>query len=310
MFINQLPGLTLERIDKIAEKEQINFVTVWNDVRERAWLRLEKDLRRRLRTSFKLKSIKSFATAKPTIDKITLVDGAAKYRGPVIDLGIRPGSFLCIGVDKISITLSAAATSLPIKLFDNDGVLLDTFTISNATEGKNEIEVNRKYFTTKIFIAVDSTLLPLYAGTLPGEVISKCCDIICDICGENCDPSIYGAEADLDDPGTVVSASNFFGFEVAYSIVCDYSAIICSNKTEFTDVWMFCLGTELMLENLFSTRLTRFTTIDKQGATDLKDFYTSEYEDALDETINALEMQEEDCCIVCNPLATYKESTP
>lgn len=309
MFINQLPGLTLERIDKIAEKEQINFVGVWNDVRTRAWIRLEKDLRLQLRTKYKLSSIKSYEVAKPVIDTNTLIDAAEKYRGVVIDLGIRPGTFLTISIDSISITLTANVETLPIKFFDADGNLLDTITFSNAVAGKNIISVNRKYFTTRLFIAIDATQINLYSASFPAEVLSSCYDVICNACGESCDPSIYGAEADLTAPGNLTN-SGVLGFDVNYSIVCDYSSIVCSNKTEFTDVWMFCLGVELMLENIYSTRLTRFTTVDKESSVELKDYYTAEYEDALEEAVKVLSVQEEDCCIVCDQAVGYRERLP
>lgn len=39
LFINSLPGITLERVDKIADSEQVTYVGVWNDVQKRALLR-------------------------------------------------------------------------------------------------------------------------------------------------------------------------------------------------------------------------------------------------------------------------------
>ncbi|MBK7882502.1 MAG: hypothetical protein IPJ81_00670 [Chitinophagaceae bacterium] len=42
MYINQLAGISLESMEKIADKEQVTFMGVWKDVQARAWLRLEK----------------------------------------------------------------------------------------------------------------------------------------------------------------------------------------------------------------------------------------------------------------------------
>lgn len=36
LFINSLPGITLEMVDKIADSEQITYVGVWNEVEQRA----------------------------------------------------------------------------------------------------------------------------------------------------------------------------------------------------------------------------------------------------------------------------------
>ena len=62
---------------------------------------------------------------------------------------------------------------------------------------------------------------------------------------------------------------------------CDPETIACEYKELFQDAWLYCLGIELMHERLYSTRLNRFTTIDKDQAAELKDFYTVEYEKFL-----------------------------
>lgn len=43
-FINSLPGVSLESIDKIAEPEQITYRGVWNDVQTEAWSRFYVDV--------------------------------------------------------------------------------------------------------------------------------------------------------------------------------------------------------------------------------------------------------------------------
>jgi hypothetical protein len=62
---------------------------------------------------------------------------------------------------------------------------------------------------------------------------------------------------------------------------CDPEKIACDYKELFQDAWLYCLGIELMHERLYSSRLNRFTTIDKEQAAELKDFYTVEYEKFL-----------------------------
>lgn len=64
---------------------------------------------------------------------------------------------------------------------------------------------------------------------------------------------------------------------------CDYEDIICdaSNKLKLANAWRYLLGNQLMLFRLYSTRLNRFTTVDKEQAEQLRDHYQVEYEKAL-----------------------------
>jgi hypothetical protein len=43
IYINSLPGISLEGIDKIATADQITYIGVWNDVQAQAFVRLKND---------------------------------------------------------------------------------------------------------------------------------------------------------------------------------------------------------------------------------------------------------------------------
>ncbi len=309
IFINQLPGLPLESIDRIAETEKQGFEGLWNDIKVRAGIRLEKDLRRMLRTRYKLTATKSTAEVKPDIDTDNVHDAEEKYKGIVIDLGCGHGSFVAIGIDSFSVTLSEDAAEVTIKFFDEDGNELDSFTKANATEGKNTINVARKYAVRKLFVAIDATAIPLYAASIPVTTLHSCYQCICEVYSD-CKPVIHGAESEIDTPADLTKTDDVFGLEIKYNVLCDYNSIVCFNKQEFTDVWMYLLGNELMIERCFSTRMNRYTTIDRENATQLKDYYSVEYEKALKESIDALHVREEDCCIECNPAVGTIESLP
>lgn len=148
LFITQLAGLTLESIEKIAEKEQINFMGVWKDVQDIAWTRLQKDFKRSLRRCFDLAD-----------------------------------------------------------------------------------------------------------------------------------------DADTDE-------------------------LICNNQADFADVWMYLLGNQLMLERIYSSRLNRYTTIDKENAIELKDYYEAQYEKALAEAVKAVKIPDDTDTISNSPTISYREQLP
>lgn len=315
MYINQLAGITLENIEKIADKEQVTFMGVWNDIQARSWIRLEKDLRRSLRNKYKLKSISSNGFINPNIDVVNIEAASAHYKGVVIDISsniysTQKPSFLAIGIGDIKLTLPQAAAEVILKIFDEAGNMLDEFTIEDATEGVNIIEVSKKYSAQKLFVAIDATNLPLATGYIPKSILAGCCDCICKVCGDSCNANIYGGQSLIETPDAISKEDNFYGLQICFSVSCDYSSIICCNKQEFIDVWMFLLGCELMLERLYSPRLNKFTTIDREQAQELKDYYTAEYERALEEAIKGISVEEQDCCIVCDPKITYRETLP
>lgn len=53
-FINSLPGVSLESVEKIAEPEQITYKGVWADVQEEAWSRFYVDVINELTKCYQL----------------------------------------------------------------------------------------------------------------------------------------------------------------------------------------------------------------------------------------------------------------
>lgn len=78
---------------------------------------------------------------------------------------------------------------------------------------------------------------------------------------------------------------------------CDYNELICDNIEELTQAWKFLLGVTLMLFRLNSDRINRWTTIGRDEAKELRDFYQIEYEKALHQGV--LLMDTDACCLNC-----------
>lgn len=87
---------------------------------------------------------------------------------------------------------------------------------------------------------------------------------------------------------------------------CDYDAMICDNIDELTLAWKYLLGVSLMIFRLNSDRVNRYTTIGRDEAKELRDFYMLEYQKALKQGV--LLMDTDECCLQCegNPsVVTY-----
>lgn len=79
---------------------------------------------------------------------------------------------------------------------------------------------------------------------------------------------------------------------------CDYEELICENIEELTLAWKYFLGVWLMIFRLTSDRVNRWTTVDREQAKELKDFYQVEYEKALKQGVQL--MNTTGCCMNCS----------
>lgn len=75
---------------------------------------------------------------------------------------------------------------------------------------------------------------------------------------------------------------------------CDYDEMICDNVDHLITAWQYLLGNQLMIFRIYSSRLNRYTTVDKKDAEELKDFYQVEYEAALEMAIKFVDVS--GCC--------------
>lgn len=78
---------------------------------------------------------------------------------------------------------------------------------------------------------------------------------------------------------------------------CDYDALICANDAILVQAWKYSLGVWLMIFRLTSDRINRYTTVDREQAKELKDFYQVEYERALSQGVNLMDTSS--CCLDC-----------
>lgn len=86
---------------------------------------------------------------------------------------------------------------------------------------------------------------------------------------------------------------------------CDYGTLICTNQELLTNAWKYLLGSQLMIERLYSDRLNRFTTVDREQAKELKDFFQVEYESYLKQAVQLFDLTDCELCCGSNPQTVY-----
>lgn len=79
---------------------------------------------------------------------------------------------------------------------------------------------------------------------------------------------------------------------------CVYEDILCDedNMVKLTNAWKYLLGAQIMIERMYSPRLNRYTTVDREQAKELLDHYQVEYETYLKQAVKLLDTTECDLC--------------
>lgn len=78
---------------------------------------------------------------------------------------------------------------------------------------------------------------------------------------------------------------------------CDLWEMMCANRCWLINAWKYLCGHKLMIYRLFTSRLNRFTTIDYKQAEQLRDWYMTEYKEALTVAMKLVDASA--CCMPC-----------
>lgn len=307
LYINSLPSINLNQLQKLADSDQEDFKEVWNDIQARSQSKLLIDVSTRLRKRFKLNSfIESFKTIE-TIDTAITYPPLIEERGFTYntrrfnDYYIK-SSFFSTNVEYIKLYLSAITINpiaISIKDYDTNEILFTTnLTASKQIIGWNLIKVNKSFLNQKIKFVYDATEVTS-VSTSQNHLINHGCGCVNDNCG--------GLIMGLKD---VATSHDSFGLSAKISLNCTYEPLICSNKELFSGAFLYLLGAELMIERLHSDRLNEYTTVLLDDAKELKNYFLGEYDNGLDNIVEGISIDTNDCCIACNASLKVIEQTP
>ena len=124
-----------------------------------------------------------------------------------------------------------------------------------------------------------------------------------------CDVRIRGAYSEsIFAYPFLMNTSNIYGLSAIFSVVCNWDALVCQNKSVFSRAYWYLLGIEMMTETLYSSKINQFTTTNLQRAKELREEYQVEYMKSLEQIAGGFKLSC-DCCIECNEPVQLREST-
>ena len=313
LYLNELYGINLENVDKLADDQQVTYSGVWDDVQKRALNKLHSLVQAEFSKRYRIKRLTQSIDLGQLIDATSNQTAqSAQLRGFVVELHsgsqipLTNSSLNVIHFQSIRLYSKAVEAAMNVKVIDMDTLLtLETFSQALVV-GWNTIATNKDYKAQRVFVGYDASGIESVESEL-NEFVNDWCACVCDdFFGYDCDAQIKGATSDLTYAG-VTRGDNTFGLTAIFNIQCRYDSLICQNKSLFKLAWWYLLGVELMNERIYSDRLNRFVTVDRQKAKELRDEFLAEYEREIMAAIDGTDLNQ-DCCIECDAPLTYQES--
>ena len=86
LYINSLPGMSLDMLDKIANADQATFAGVYDDIQTTALGHLDLEIIKELRKRYRIKTVQQSVDLLRRVDTSQAVAAAAKWRGFTAEL--------------------------------------------------------------------------------------------------------------------------------------------------------------------------------------------------------------------------------
>jgi hypothetical protein len=310
LYINDLPGISLKQIVSLTNEEEATYLDMWNMIQRRSESRFSLDVREAMTKHYKLNSLMQGINLGNIIDGT--IPAPAEKIGFTLELiessdyEYVPSPFASIHIQQLNFYANGNANSQVFSINDiSTGASLWSKSV-NLVNGWNTIEVNQTFHNNYNVNSWRIGAFYLVTGDLGNPVsmdvplehsIPNCCDI-----------RIRGAYSDdgFSDP-TLTYTSNTYGLSAIFSVVCNWDALVCQNKSIFSRAYWYLLGIEMLTEQLYSSKINQYTTTNLQRAKELREEYQVEYMKSLEQISGGFKLSC-DCCIECNEPIQLRES--
>ena len=296
-YLTDLPGVSLLNIDSVANEQQTSFVGVFADVEKRAISRMTKDILSFMKSQYNLK--KSIYTYKTVGD----VSGSIPFDGKAHGVNVYAlydySPLLRLHLNKVYLYALEAQTTSIIYGVDINNLVSKTL---NTQIGWNEISINETFETLNLLVFYDASVFT----NIPSLIIDN---DICDCLFQESDCYVLENRAASISMAGITFGTDSNGLKAEVSLRCAYESIVCANIDIYGDAYLYALGMELMRERLYSDRVNKYTSVDRNKAKELLELFTQDYTDFLTTANNTVQLQD-DACIECLEASGFKWVLP
>jgi hypothetical protein len=297
LYINDLPGLTLNQLDKIKDgtEDAISVTSAWERIYKRAKKNFEIDVIGANRRHFRLTSIiSSRLTGQISNTEIT---SSAVRSGIYFDFtDYSPNLEIFFNNALLYV---ADLGEITVEIYDaNQGIKLSEYSQTQSTyEGLLNIPIQEGFSLfeyPKIFVCYQASLDVLksesyaysdfrhYNRSLP-----------------TASSVVYG-NFSADDTGLILN----------YNMKCGVLSWICQNLDVFIKPFWYKLGVEFLNERFASDRFNRYTMINVEQAQELRSAFEKEYMQSLDDVLQTMHPTDDGYCFVCAKAMNQRIAMP
>lgn len=296
LYASDLPGVEDLVFSLTSKGTEVTIHDVWERIYGNAWTNLKSDLQQALQNKF---FVNRRLISRETSEVKDSVNGSGELAGMSIKFDLPKFAKMHVLSVDVWVEEDYSSPELTIQIFhkDADGDLL--FETSQAvTIGKNTIFIDQDFEVEHIFIAVDTALYQVketqnkfYNTGYPQW------DLI--YCMYPCFGG-YGYFKQV----------NGGGLNVTYDVYCSIEKYLCQNLNLYAKALWWRVGLELVIERRYGNRLNQFTTMTQERAEELTNFFNAQYQQALMNNVNSVNIKEDPFCFECNNPVGYKTILP
>ena len=297
LYVVDLPGVTVKQLHDLTKDEQDDYQDFFDSIYAQAQTNLKIDLQRQLAGKF---HIDKKLVSRETSEYLTDINGASDLAGVKVQFTMP--KYARLNILSISFKSLNGAASPQAQFFvykDNaDGELLSTIT-NTVTAGRNTVTVYQEFEENTLFIAYNPVILDLYKtqNKYYADWNYSADKLSCTF------PCYF-------DDSASVRQINGGGLDVKFIITCSMDKLLCENLPLFQYALWYRIGVELMKERKVSDRVTRFTVLTEDRATELMTVFNEDYMAALDAATSNLKFQEDPICFLCKRTIEAKTVLP
>lgn len=285
-YVVDLPGITVRQLHDLAKDEQDDYQALFENIYGTAQINLERDVQEAIGERF---HYDQKLVSRETSKILATVNASAALSGVKIEFSLPKYARLTI----VSIGFYAEENAIsPEPAFyiykdDENGELLSTIT-AEVTEGRNTIQVEEYFEEDTLFVAYNASDLQLrktenkYYSDWTYATDKLSCSF----------PCYFGQTGS-------VQQINGGGLNVKFIVTCSMEKFICENLPIFKKALWYRIGVDLMKERIVSDRVTRFTVISEERATELMGVYSEDYQKALAAATKTIKITEDPVCFLC-----------
>ncbi len=310
LYVNDLPGIPRELLDKIATADQGTYKQAWLDIQNNAVQEMNIDLKLAFANRYKSVSLlRSFSIGK-NIDTTTTEPQSAEYRGFSVDIhkdipdGYVVSNMIAYSIDALELYIPVVTTNpITIRILDGDtaeSLFSYSLAVADQVTGWNVIPVNSLFYAGKIVAVYDATEVDSVELTLAPNINDSLCGCLSPVYDE-CLGEVKGIDTGALNINTINEGTNTYGLTANISLTCTYEKLVCRNKMLFAKPLQYLLGYKVLEAALYTNRFGRFNTTDRKVTEGLAQDYRQDYLSALELTLKGIDLDQADPCIVCDP---------